>query len=70
LLKNIRRLCLERDVSVADVERTLGFGDGTIYKWRKSSPRLSSILLVAEYFGVTVDELVHGPNKPDSAPTA
>ncbi len=60
MLKNIRRLCLEKDVSVADVERALGFGKGTIYKWKKSSPRLSSILRVAEYFGVTLDEIVHG----------
>ena len=70
MLKNIRRLCLEKDISITRLERELGFGNGTINKWKKSSPRVASLLLVAEYFDVTVDALIYGPNKTNSAPNA
>jgi transcriptional regulator with XRE-family HTH domain len=58
LYKNIRRLCLERDVSIPDLERALGLGAGTIYKWKKSSPKIENLRRVADFFGVTVDELL------------
>lgn len=58
MYKNIRRLCLERDVSIPDLERALGLGAGTIYKWKKSSPKIENLRRVADFFGVTVDELL------------
>lgn len=58
MYKNIRWLCLDRGVSIANVERALGFGAGTIYKWKKSSPKIENLKRVADFFGVTVDELL------------
>jgi len=58
MYKNIRWLCLERGVSIANVARALGFGAGTIYKWKKSSPKIENLKRVADFFGVTVDELL------------
>ena len=56
---NIQRLCRERGVSIWRLEQECGIGNGVVGKWaqKTSAPRIDSIAKVAEYFGVTVDEL-------------
>lgn len=58
ILKNITRLCKEKGVSVAKLEREVGIGNGTISRWGTSSPTINNIKAVAEYFGVSVDDLL------------
>lgn len=58
IVENIRRLCAQRKVSIWKLERELGIGNGVIAKWSGSSPRVDLLKRVAEYFGVTVDELL------------
>lgn len=43
---------------MTDLERTLGFGNGLIGKWENSSPSISRLKLVADYFCVPVDALL------------
>ena len=63
LFDNVKRLCSERGVSVWALEPATEIGNGTIGKWRTSSPRLETIKKVADYFGVTVDELLSDQNE-------
>ena len=63
LLENIRRLCSKKPVSIAKLERETGISNGTIARWDTSSPTVENVQKVAEYFGVTVDELL-APNTP------
>jgi transcriptional regulator with XRE-family HTH domain len=58
LYENIRELCQKKGASIPQVEKALGFGAGTIYKWKKSSPKIENLKRVADFFGVTVDELL------------
>lgn len=58
ILRNIETLCRERGMSIAALERELGFGNATIRGWATSDPSVSKIKRVAEFFGVTVDELL------------
>jgi len=58
LIDNVRALCKEKGISLFALERELNIGNGTVAKWGKSSPRVETVKLVADYFGVTVDELV------------
>lgn len=58
IVENIARLCKERGISFAKLERELGMGNGVIAKWNTSSPVVCNIKAVADYFGVTVDELL------------
>lgn len=58
IFENIKRLCTERNVSIAALEREVHIGNGAIAKWNESSPRIDNIKKVADYFGVTVDELL------------
>lgn len=65
ILENIRRKCKERGVTVAEVEKACGLSSGAICKWNESSPTLSKIKPVADYFACTIDELIAG--EEDSA---
>ena len=58
LLDNVKRLCDQRGISIWALEKAIGAGNGTIGKWDASSPRVETIKKVADYFGVTVDELL------------
>lgn len=56
--ENVERLCKERGVSIAKLERECGLGNATIRGWVKSSPTVNKVLAVANYFGVTAAELI------------
>ena len=58
IVDNIARLCKERGVSFARLERETGMGNGVIARWDTSSPTVANIKAVADYFGVTVDDLL------------
>lgn len=58
LLKNVIKLCEEKSVSIARLEREVGIGNGTISRWGTSSPTVENVQKVAKFFGVTVDELL------------
>lgn len=58
LLKNITRLCKEKGISIAKLERETDIGNGTIGRWGISSPSVENVRKVAEYFGTTVDALI------------
>ena len=59
IFEKVQHLCKERGVSIWALESSIGVGNGTIGKWRSSSPRMETIKKVADYFGVTVDELIN-----------
>lgn len=58
MLKNIKRLCAANNISISKLGKTLGFGNGTIERWDRNRPSIDKVILVADYFGVTVDELL------------
>lgn len=58
LYENIVRLCKERNVSIARLERECKFGNATVRGWSVSSPSIAKVQAVAEFFGVTVNDLI------------
>ena len=60
IYENIAALCEKRGVSVRRLERETGLGNGVIGGWKRKFPRVDRLLAVADYFGVTLDELVRG----------
>ena len=59
----IDNICEKKGVSIWAVERATGIGNGVIARWETSSPRVENLKLVADYFGVTVDDLLKGGKK-------
>ena len=58
LYTNIHRICRERDITIAELERAAGLGNGVIRKWDQASPTLRTVVAVAEYLGVSIDDLL------------
>lgn len=58
ILGNIRKKCEETGISTYALEKQLGLGNGTVARWATSSPSVDKLKRVADFFGVTVDELL------------
>ena len=43
---------------LSELERAAGLGNGVVRKWDSASPTVRTVLAVADYLGVTLDELV------------
>lgn len=55
-------MCQKRGISISRLEKELGFGNATIRGWVSSSPTVERLKAVADYFGVTVDDLISNRN--------
>ena len=56
--QRIGRLCQERGISLAEVERSCGFASGSISHWETKVPSVERVGRVADFFGVSVDYLI------------
>ena len=61
LLQNITRLCNEKGISIAKLERETGISNGTIGRWGTSSPTVENLQKVAKYLDTTIDALLVAP---------
>ncbi|MEB7427754.1 helix-turn-helix domain-containing protein [Enterococcus faecalis] len=67
MLKIIKKLCKEKEISIYQLEESLGFGHNTIYQWNKRTPRIDKINSVADYFQVSTDYLLGRSNIPNKS---
>lgn len=58
LVKTIRELCQSKSIAISQLETDLEFGAGLISRWTKSSPSIDKIVDIADYFNVSLDEVV------------
>ena len=58
LVRNIRRLCSEKGISIRQLERSVGLTNGIVASWEEKAPSVMRVKAVADFFGVTVDELL------------
>lgn len=61
--KRVQELCKKNGISVSELEKTLGFGNGYISKLGQSTPNTSKIKLIADYFNVSIDYIITGEEK-------
>ena len=54
---NVKRLCEERKISIAKMERDCDIANGSTGKW-KEGPNLMTAKKIAEYFGVPIEALL------------
>lgn len=58
LYDKVQFLCKESKTNIAQLEKTLGFGNGTMQRWNKVIPRIDKVQAVAKHFNIGVDELI------------
>lgn len=57
-------LIKENNLTFAQIERELGFSNGSMARWAKSSPSVDKVQKVADYFNVSVDYLLGRTDDP------
>lgn len=65
MVEKIKALAKERNMKISDVEQKCKIGQRSIYNWDEHKPSIDKVLRVANYLGVTVDELVEGGDMND-----
>ena len=58
IFERIKMLASERGLSVSKLEKECGLGNATVRGWATSDPSVSKLKIVADFLGVTIDELV------------
>lgn len=58
ILANIEALCKQRNTNISQLERDVGLSNATVRRWASCSPTVENLKKVADYFGVTVDDLL------------
>lgn len=67
---NYNQLCKAAGKSANGVAKELGVASSSVTQWKRgSTPRPATIEMIAEYFGVTPEELLFGIKKEPSIPT-
>ena len=68
---NYVKLCSKLNKSPSAVGEELGFTRASVTGWGNgATPRKSSLIKIADYFGVTVAELMAGVGEQEKAPAA
>ena len=63
--ENFTRICLSKNESPTNVCVKLGYSNSTYSQWTdKTVPRKSTLIKIADYFGVTVDYLLGKEDAP------
>ncbi len=63
LYDNIKKLCEIKRISIHKLENDLGFSHAFIRKWNKSDPGVLKVKKVADYLGVTIEQLLGGESE-------
>lgn len=58
VLERVKLLADDYGISIPELEKKLGFGNGSVYKWGKSMPSADKLSAIADYFNVTTDYLL------------
>lgn len=58
MYKSIKSLCEERGITIKELERSAGLGNGTIGKWQTSQPNLESLKKICEALGISLMDLL------------
>ena len=58
IFDRVKEACMERGISIAQLEKDLGFSNKSVFAWKNSSPSVYKVQQVADYLGVTIDSLV------------
>lgn len=62
LLTKIQELCEKQGITIAQIEKDLSFGNGSIRRWDTNSPSCNKVLKLANYLNTSVDSLLENTN--------
>ncbi len=63
MLEIIQKLCQEKGISIAEVERRADLGNGSIRRWGTAYPSIDKVARVASVLNTTIEYLYTGEIK-------
>lgn len=68
-VENLTNLMKENDISNVKLGKILGVSDTAVMKWKRGEavPAVDKVMMIAEYFGVSLDELMGKPLHTEQA---
>ena len=64
LLERIKALCKERGLDLRSLEDGAGITRNTMCRWGENTPSVDKVKRVADFLGVSVDDLLREPDTP------
>lgn len=61
--ETVRSLCIERGISINDLENALGYSKNTLYRLKTQNPGADKLEAIADYFDVSTDYLLGRTDK-------
>ena len=58
LYDNVKAICESKNISISKLEDELNFPRSYICKWNKNEPGIRKVQRVADYLGVSIEELL------------
>ncbi len=58
IVNSIKKLCDKNNIPIGQFEKEAGLSKGLISKWKEKPPSLDKIVAIADYFNVSVDEVI------------
>lgn len=58
IVANIKKIALEKNLTIKQIGKESGVGENAIYRWDKQNPNLSSLKKVSNYLNISIDELI------------
>ena len=63
IVANIKKIALEKNLTIKQIGKESGVGENAIYRWDKQNPNLSSLKKVSNYLNISIDELLESENR-------
>lgn len=67
MVQRIKELCKEKGITIAELERKCGIGNGIIARWKTSKPSYERLLAVASALETSVEYLQTGEGQKEAA---
>lgn len=58
IVESIKELCKSNNITVSQLEKNIGLSQGLVSKWVNTTPSFDKIVDIADYFHVSLDEVV------------
>lgn len=58
IVNSIKNLCKNNNITVSQLEKEIGLSQGLVSKWMNTTPSLDKAVDIADYFHVSLDEVV------------
>ena len=69
ILERIKQLVIQKNITIAELERRTDIGNGVIRRWDVGLPSGDKLQRVAKVLGVTIDYLVNGADEENAKAT-